>query len=44
LGEYRRLVPLDFDVPWGIETERFRLRMLTINDLVKDCDAGCAAH
>ncbi len=36
---HRRLVPLDFEVPWGIETERFRLRMLTINDLVKDYDA-----
>ncbi len=28
----RRLVPDDFEVPVGIETDRYRLRMLTIND------------
>jgi RimJ/RimL family protein N-acetyltransferase len=32
-------VPADFDVPEVFETERFRLRMLTVNDVVKDFDA-----
>ena len=35
----RRLVPDDFDVPVGMETDRYRLRMLSINDVVKDYDA-----
>jgi hypothetical protein len=39
LDEVRRLVPLDFEVPSSIETDRFRLRMLSVNDLVKDYDA-----
>jgi len=34
-----RLVPDDFAVPAGLEHERFRLRMLTVNDVVKDYDA-----
>ena len=34
-----RLVPDDFDVPEVLEHSRFRLRMLTVNDLVKDYDA-----
>lgn len=29
----------EFDVPESLETERFRLRMLTVNDVVKDFDA-----
>ena len=33
------LVPADFDVPSGFETERFVLRPLTIHDVVKDYDA-----
>ena len=33
------LVPEDFDVPVSLETINFRLRMLTINDVVKDYDA-----
>lgn len=33
------LVPPDFEVPQTLETERFRLRMLTVNDVVKDFDA-----
>ena len=32
-------VPVDFDVPAVLETQRFRLRMLTVHDLVKDYDA-----
>jgi len=35
------LVPDDFDVPVGLEHERFRLRMLTVDDVVKDFDAIC---
>jgi hypothetical protein len=33
------LVPDDFDVPHVLETERMRLRPLTINDVVKDYEA-----
>lgn len=32
-------VPADFTVPEKLETEEFRLRMLTIHDVVKDYDA-----
>jgi hypothetical protein len=32
-------VPPEFDVPAGLETKEFRLRMLTVNDVVKDYDA-----
>ena len=32
-------VPQDFDVPKSLETDEFRLRMLTVNDVVKDFDA-----
>ncbi len=33
------LVPKDFPVPERLETDRFRLRILTVNDVVKDYDA-----
>jgi hypothetical protein len=33
------LVPDDFEVPVGLEHPRFRLRMLTVDDVVKDFDA-----
>jgi hypothetical protein len=33
------LVTKDFDVPAGLEHERFRLRKLTVDDVVKDFDA-----
>jgi hypothetical protein len=36
------LVTEDFDVPAGLEHERFRLRTLTVDDVVKDFDAICA--
>jgi hypothetical protein len=39
LIDQRRLLRLDFEVPEKLETEEFRLRMLTVNDLVKDYDA-----
>ena len=32
-------VPDDFKIPSGLETTEFRLRMLTINDVVKDFEA-----
>jgi hypothetical protein len=32
-------IPTDFAVPETLETEEFRLRMLTVNDVVKDYDA-----
>ncbi|HKJ17071.1 MAG TPA: hypothetical protein VJ984_06975 [Xanthomonadales bacterium] len=35
----RPFVPEEFSVPEVLETERFRLRMLTVNDVVKDFDA-----
>ena len=33
------IVPKDFDVPDMLETERLRLRPLTIHDAVRDYDA-----
>lgn len=35
----KKLVPPEFDVPEVLETSDFRLRMLTVNDVVKDYDA-----
>jgi hypothetical protein len=32
-------VPTDFNVPAKLETPEFRIRMLTVNDVVKDYDA-----
>ncbi len=32
-------VPIEFQVPRTLETSEFRLRMLTVNDVVKDFDA-----
>ena len=32
-------VPVEFTLPEKLETEKFRLRMLTVNDVVKDYDA-----
>ena len=42
----KTLVPDDFAVPERLDTDRFRLRMLTVNDVVKDYDAvvSSAAH
>jgi hypothetical protein len=36
------LVADDFEVPAGLEHERFRLRRLTVADVVKDFDAICS--
>ena len=38
-----RLVPENFKVPEALETERLRLRMLTVNDVIKDYDAVMAS-
>jgi len=35
----KKFVPADFKVPETLETDRFRLRMLTANDVKKDYDA-----
>ena len=35
----KRFVPTDFLVPESLECEGFRLRMLTVNDVVRDYDA-----
>ena len=39
----RPFVPADFDVPEGLETPRFRLRMLTVNDVDRDFEAVMAS-
>jgi heme oxygenase len=40
------LVPIEFDVPQDLKMEEFHLRVLTVNDVVKDYDAvmSSAAH
>lgn len=35
----RLLVPPNFEIPKVLETDGFKLRMLTVNDVVKDYDA-----
>ena len=35
----KKIIPIDFQVPEIFETDRLRLRMLTVNDVVKDYDA-----
>ncbi len=39
MHDRKQLVPADFAVPETLETEEFRLRMLTVHDLIKDYDA-----
>jgi hypothetical protein len=39
MSYWRRLVPDDFEVPNRLDADGFHLRMLTVNDLVKDYDA-----
>lgn len=36
---YKSFVPPDFQVPEKLETDKFRLRMLKVTDVVKDYDA-----
>jgi len=35
----KTLISADFNIPEGLEASRFRLRMLTVHDLIKDFDA-----
>lgn len=35
----KKIVPPNFNIPEVLETDKFRLRMLEINDVVKDYDA-----
>ena len=35
----KKFIPIDFKIPEILETDRFRLRMLTVNDVDKDYDA-----
>mgnify|MGYP003677685035 CR=1 FL=1 len=39
LTSRQAFIPADFAVPTAFETEHFRLRTLTVNDVVKDYDA-----
>ena len=39
MSYWQPLVPKDFQVPARLEADGFHLRMLTVNDLVKDYDA-----
>tara|TARA_R110002049_G_scaffold71900_1_gene184827 strand:- start:2385 stop:2936 length:552 start_codon:yes stop_codon:yes gene_type:complete len=39
LSQNNPFVPVDFKVPDTLENEHFRIRMLSINDVVKDYDA-----
>jgi hypothetical protein len=41
VGRMYELVPDNFEVPAGLGHERFRLRMLRVDDVVKDFDAIC---
>jgi len=38
-AQHKAFVPADFVVPDSLENEHFRIRMLSINDVVKDYDA-----
>jgi len=35
----KKFIQKDFKIPEGLENKKFRLRMLTVNDVVKDYDA-----
>jgi len=39
MAQTKPFVPVDFKVPDKFENQHFRLRMLTVNDVVKDYDA-----
>jgi hypothetical protein len=39
LSQNNSFVPVNFKVPDTLENEHFRIRMLTVNDVVKDYDA-----
>lgn len=39
MGQIKPFIPADFKVPHSLQNEHFRIRMLTVNDVVKDYDA-----
>jgi hypothetical protein len=39
LSQNNTFIPVDFVVPDTLENEHFRIRMLSVNDVVKDYDA-----
>jgi len=39
MAQDKPFVPIDFEVPDTLENEYFRIRMLSVNDVVKDYDA-----
>ena len=39
LSPIKPFVPVDFNIPTSFENQHFRIRMLTVNDVVKDFDA-----
>ena len=39
MAQTKPFIPTDFKVPDKLENQHFRLRMLTVNDVVKDYDA-----
>lgn len=43
MAQTKTFVPSDFEVPVKLETQHFRIRMLTVNDVVKDYDAVMAS-
>jgi len=39
MGQNKPFIPVDFEVPNSLQNEYFKIRMLTVNDVVKDYDA-----
>ena len=39
MGQIKQFIPVGFKVPNSLQNEHFRIRMLTVNDVVKDYDA-----
>lgn len=39
MGQIKQFIPVSFKVPNSLQNEYFRIRMLTVNDVVKDYDA-----
>jgi hypothetical protein len=39
LGQIKPFIPSGFEVPNSLQNEHFKIRMLTVNDVVKDYDA-----
>ena len=39
MNQIKSFIPIGFKVPHSLQNEHFRIRMLTVNDVVKDYDA-----